>query len=122
MGEMRSTIEPRYRAIGGGEETTTLASNDESSCQRNLDELDPAIPWECVVFSVKEAFYKAWFPLTRRWLDFLDVQVHLDPSRGRFQATLRVDEPRFSSPGPIEGSFCIDGPRVLGAIVLPPHV
>jgi 4'-phosphopantetheinyl transferase EntD len=106
------------RSLGAGVERRIVLPAE----RRHLDELDPAIPWECVVFSVKEAFYKAWFPLTRRWLDFLDVEVHLDPSRGRFQATLRVDEPRFSSPGPIEGSFCIDGPRVLGAIVLPPYV
>lgn len=87
--------------------------------RRQLDELDPAIPWECVVFSVKEAFYKAWFPLTRRWLDFHDVQVRLDPARGRFEATLLVDEPSFCSPRPIEGSFCIELPRVLAAVVLP---
>ncbi|MBA3455339.1 MAG: 4'-phosphopantetheinyl transferase superfamily protein [Deltaproteobacteria bacterium] len=87
--------------------------------RRQLDELDPAVAWECVVFSVKEAFYKAWFPLTRRWLDFHDVQVHLDPARGRFAATLLVDEPSFPSQGPIEGSFCIDGPRVLAAVALP---
>lgn len=87
--------------------------------QRHLEELDPAIPWECVVFSVKEAFYKAWFPLTRRWLDFHDVEVRLDPARWRFEATLLVDEPSLSWPNPIEGSFCIDGPRVLAAVVLP---
>jgi 4'-phosphopantetheinyl transferase EntD len=59
----------------------------------------PSLHWDRIAFCAKEAVYKAWFPLTRRWLDFPDVSVtvHLD---GTFHARLRVPAPpalhRFS--------------------------
>ena len=50
--------------------------------------------WDRIFFCAKEAVYKAWFPLTGRWLDFADVSatVHLD---GTFRARLRVPAPRI---------------------------
>lgn len=36
-----------------------------------------AVPDDRVLFSVKEAIYKAWHPLTGLWLDFTDVLVDL---------------------------------------------
>jgi 4'-phosphopantetheinyl transferase EntD len=52
----------------------------------------PDLHWDRILFCVKEAVYKAWFPLTRRWLDFADVSttVHLD---GTFAARLLVRHP-----------------------------
>ncbi|HWH93638.1 MAG TPA: 4'-phosphopantetheinyl transferase superfamily protein [Baekduia sp.] len=49
-----------------------------------------------LVFSAKEAVYKAWFPLKRRWLGFEDAEVSVDPAVGAFRARLLV-------PGPIVG-------------------
>jgi 4'-phosphopantetheinyl transferase EntD len=51
--------------------------------------------WDRVVFCVKEAVYKAWFPMTRRWLDFADVSttVNLD---GTFSARLHVPGARVA--------------------------
>lgn len=43
-----------------------------------------------LVFSAKEAVYKAWFPLTGRWLGFEDVEVSVDPAGGGFRARLLV--------------------------------
>lgn len=40
-----------------------------------------------VLFSVKESIYKAAFPLTRSYLDFLDVELTLRPEEGRFTAS-----------------------------------
>jgi 4'-phosphopantetheinyl transferase EntD len=42
--------------------------------------------WDRVLFSAKESLYKAWFPLTRRWLDFKDVQVTIERTEGTFRA------------------------------------
>lgn len=55
----------------------------------------PDLHWDRILFCAKEAVYKAWFPLTRRWLDFADVSttVHRD---GTFQARLRVRGPRVT--------------------------
>jgi 4'-phosphopantetheinyl transferase EntD len=54
-----------------------------------LADAHPELHWDRILFCAKEAVYKAWFPLTRRWLDFSDVSttLHLD---GTFEARLRV--------------------------------
>lgn len=41
-----------------------------------------------VVFSVKEAVYKAFYPTTRTFWSFQDVGVEIDLAAGRFEATL----------------------------------
>lgn len=50
-----------------------------------------------IVFSAKEAFYKAQHPLTRRFLGFQDVELELElelePGNGRFVVILNVDAP-----------------------------
>ena len=48
------------------------------------------VHWDRLVFCAKECFYKAWFPLTRRWLDFTDVRVTFAPERGQFRVELRA--------------------------------
>lgn len=45
-----------------------------------------------LLFCAKEAIYKAWFPLARRWLDFAEASVTLDRG-GSFTAELLVDGP-----------------------------
>jgi 4'-phosphopantetheinyl transferase EntD len=49
-----------------------------------------------LLFSAKEAVYKAWFPLTGRWLDFEDVDLSIDLDARTFRARLLV-------PGPVVG-------------------
>jgi 4'-phosphopantetheinyl transferase EntD len=46
-----------------------------------------------LVFSAKEAVYKAWFPLAGRWLGFEDVEVSIDLAGGGFRARLLVPGP-----------------------------
>ena len=43
-----------------------------------------------VLFSAKEAVYKAWYPVTRRWLDFDAVTLSIDRS-GTFEVEPRVE-------------------------------
>jgi 4'-phosphopantetheinyl transferase EntD len=35
----------------------------------------PEVYWDRVLFCIKESTYKAWFPLTHRWLGFEDASV-----------------------------------------------
>jgi 4'-phosphopantetheinyl transferase EntD len=49
--------------------------------------------WDRVLFSMKESVYKAWFPLTHRWLSFEDVEVTIDAENETFQAKLLIDFP-----------------------------
>lgn len=59
----------------------------------------PDVHWDRLLFSAKESVYKAWFPLTRKWLDFseADIEIAVDPggtSGGTFRATLLVPGPQ----------------------------
>ncbi len=46
-----------------------------------------------VIFSAKECFYKAQYPLSGRFLGFEDVEIELDPGRGLFEARLTATAP-----------------------------
>jgi 4'-phosphopantetheinyl transferase EntD len=41
-----------------------------------------------LLFSAKEAVYKAWFPLVGEWLDHQEVEIVFDPQDGGFTAEL----------------------------------
>lgn len=45
------------------------------------------VHWDRLLFSAKEAVYKAWYPWTGVWLDPLDIAVDLRPD-GSFRAGL----------------------------------
>jgi 4'-phosphopantetheinyl transferase EntD len=70
-----------------------------------LQDLSRAMPgtcWDRVLFSAKESVYKAWFPLTGRWLGFDEAGITLAAADGTFQARLLV-------PGPIVGGDRLTG-------------
>jgi 4'-phosphopantetheinyl transferase EntD len=57
-------------------------------------------PWPCwdrLLFSAKESVYKAWFPLTHRWLSFDEAAVTIGPADGSFTARLLVPGPEVNS-------------------------
>lgn len=54
------------------------------------------LSWDRLLFSAKESVYKAWYPLTQRWLGFEEAEVTIGPSDGSFAARLLV-------PGPMLG-------------------
>jgi 4'-phosphopantetheinyl transferase EntD len=53
----------------------------------------PGTCWDRLLFSAKESVYKAWFPLTRRWLGFEDADITVNPADGTFEARLLVAVP-----------------------------
>ncbi|MET7311726.1 4'-phosphopantetheinyl transferase superfamily protein [Streptomyces sp. NPDC005571] len=59
----------------------------------------PGIAWDRLLFSAKESVYKAWFPRTLEWLDFMEAEITIDPATVSFSARLLV-------PGPV-----VDGVR-----------
>ena len=70
-----------------------VAAADERA---GLDALASAVAgpsWDRLLFCAKEAVYKAWFPLTRRWLGFKEAAVTISPADGTFTARLLVEGP-----------------------------
>ena len=72
-----------------------ILRDEERARLSALARAHPDLHWDRILFCAKEAVYKAWFPLTRRWLDFADVSmtVHLG---GTFWARLLVRGPRVA--------------------------
>jgi 4'-phosphopantetheinyl transferase EntD len=53
----------------------------------------PDVQWERLLFCAKEAVYKAWYPLTRRWLGFEEAVITFDPAGATFEARLLTAPP-----------------------------
>ena len=77
------------------------------------------ICWDRLLFSAKESVFKAWFPITGRWLGFKDAFVTMQPA-GAFHARLLV-------PGPViegrvvtgfAGRYLATGTHVLTAVAV----
>ncbi|MFJ8043914.1 4'-phosphopantetheinyl transferase [Kitasatospora sp. NPDC096147] len=85
---------------------------------RQLTDSHPGVAWDRLLFSAKEAVYKAWFPLTRRRLDFDQALITVDRARGTFEARLLVPGPMTGPvtgpvPDPVPGPGDGPGPTVL---------
>jgi 4'-phosphopantetheinyl transferase EntD len=74
----------------------------------------PGIAWDRLLFCAKESVYKAWFPLTGRWLGFEEAQVELN-------LTDHPDDPGNRAESGAEGTFTarllVPGPSVDGRTV-----
>jgi 4'-phosphopantetheinyl transferase EntD len=75
-----------------------------------------------LLFSAKEAVYKVWFPLTRRWLGFEDAELSIDARHGTFRARLLVPAPVVAGAPLTElhGRWCVQDGLLATAIVLSP--
>jgi 4'-phosphopantetheinyl transferase EntD len=57
-----------------------------------VTQLEPDGPnWDRLLFSAKEAVYKAWFPLVGEWLEFREAEIIFDPGARTFSALLSRD-------------------------------
>ncbi|WP_432117789.1 4'-phosphopantetheinyl transferase family protein [Streptomyces sp. bgisy032] len=79
---------------------SSVALPAEADRLRRLAAGHPGVHWDRLLFSAKEAVYKAWFPLTGQWLDFMEADIELTADGG-LRATLLV-------PGPLVGGRRLD--------------
>ncbi|MBB5112829.1 4'-phosphopantetheinyl transferase superfamily protein [Micromonospora echinospora] len=82
---------------------------------------DPATHWDRLLFSAKESVYKAWYPLTGRWLGFEEADLTFDPA-GRFTARILVDGTRADGGPPLDvldGRWLVAGGLLLTAVAVP---
>lgn len=79
----------------------------------------PEVEWEIVLFSIKEAIFKTWFPLQGRWLDYTDAEVWIDLQKSSFVADLSPDPPSESFPPRVHGAWAINAGFVAAALALP---
>ncbi len=94
--------------------------------RREIAALPAGLHWDRILFCAKEATYKAWFPLTRRWLGFEDAHIvfDVDPggrgSVGAFVSKILIDGEALSGPplNALRGRWSVERGLVLTAIVL----
>jgi 4'-phosphopantetheinyl transferase EntD len=101
-----------------------IALPEELSWLGELKRDSPTVHWDRLLFSAKESVYKAWFPLTERWLDFDEASILVDPSSGAFSARLLVSGPvldgrRLTA---FSGRWLVRDGLILTAIALPTAV
>jgi 4'-phosphopantetheinyl transferase EntD len=86
--------------------------------------LPAGLHWDRILFCAKEATYKAWFPLTKRWLGFEDAHIVFDVdskgNTGVFVAKILIDGAALSGPPltALRGRWSVERELVLTAIVL----
>jgi 4'-phosphopantetheinyl transferase EntD len=92
--------------------------------RREIAALPADLHWDRILFCAKEATYKAWFPLTQRWLGFEDAHISfaVDSSgtAGEFVSRILIDPVARSGPPLTElaGRWSVAGGLALTAIVL----
>lgn len=120
--------ESAYSAIGIDAEPHLALPAEVSECVLRDDErvalaaLPSGNHWDRIVFSAKEAIFKAWNPTTRRWLDFHDASVRISPDDGRFEADLVPHVVRgLAVPRRVVGRWTVTEGLIGAAVVLPRH-
>lgn len=117
----------RFEAVGIDAETAEplppevreLAVRPEESRRgEQLECLAPETPWSTIIFSVKEAIFKAWYPATGDWLDFDQACVRIEMN-GRWRASVLHPSPRPVAT--LDGRWLVDrGLVVTGTVVRRP--
>jgi 4'-phosphopantetheinyl transferase EntD len=89
-----------------------------------LGGLPAGLHWDRILFCAKEATYKAWFPLTHRWLGFEDAHIGFEVDAtgqsGGFVSRILIDPAAESGPPlqTLSGRWSVRNGLVLTAIVL----
>ncbi|MGW2057349.1 4'-phosphopantetheinyl transferase family protein [Streptomyces sp. NPDC001840] len=104
--------EPLPRGVLG-----LVASEDERAALERLSAERPGVCWDRLLFSAKEAVYKAWYPAAERWLGFADADVRFS-LRGTFTARLHPAEPPPGAPTHFEGRWLVRNGLLLTAIAI----
>lgn len=92
--------------------------------RHELQSMPDGVHWDRVLFCAKEATYKAWFPLTHRWLGFEDAHIVFDVDgsgqAGTFTSQILIDPAAESGPPltALSGRWSVRDGLALTAIVL----
>lgn len=92
-----------------------IAGPCERRMLRGLLDEEPLVPWPRLLFSAKESVYKAWYPITLRWLGFEDVTVVVDRASTAFHVHLPDGAlPRHT----MRGRWQVDNGFVMTAVAV----
>jgi 4'-phosphopantetheinyl transferase EntD len=98
-----------------------IARPEEADALAALAARADGVCWDRLLFCAKESVYKAWFPLTGRWLGFGEASVTFDPAGHAFTARLLVPGPEVDGQQLAEfaGRWLVRGGLVLVSVAVP---
>jgi 4'-phosphopantetheinyl transferase EntD len=104
-----------------GVDSVVVRPEERSWLEAATTEADGALAWDRLLFSAKEAAYKAWYPLTGRVLEFEEVSISLSPDRSSFAAAILVDLPPDAPVrlAMMTGTYRVDAGILLTTVVVP---
>ncbi|MGC5286215.1 4'-phosphopantetheinyl transferase family protein [Micromonospora sp. DT231] len=96
----------------------SISAAGEPEMLRGLRRADASTHWDRLLFSAKESIYKAWFPLTRRELEFEDARLTIDPATRTFVGHVTADggDPGLKT---LHGRYLVTGGLVVTAVLVP---
>jgi 4'-phosphopantetheinyl transferase EntD len=71
----------------------SISLPEERAQLARLSLSDRSVHWDRLLFSCKEAVFKAWYPVTLRELGFEEASLTIDPNGRTFSARLLLDGP-----------------------------
>jgi 4'-phosphopantetheinyl transferase EntD len=82
----------------------------------------PGVHLPALLFSAKEAVFKAWYPLARTWLGYQDAAISFDVPNGAFTVHLLPSAPRDALPSPVvfSGRFAASERHVFTVVTATP--
>jgi enterobactin synthetase component D / holo-[acyl-carrier protein] synthase len=92
--------------------------------RHELAALPDGLHWDRILFCAKEATYKAWYPLTHRWLGFEDAHISFtvdgSGAGGTFESRILIDPAAESGPplNILAGRWSVTDGIALTAIAL----
>jgi 4'-phosphopantetheinyl transferase EntD len=98
---------------------TTIALPQEIRQLPGLREVRPDIHWDRLLFSAKEATYKAWFALAGERLGFHDGQLEIDATSSNLRARLPETSRRDFSAAVLSGRWLATPSFILTVITVP---
>ncbi len=131
--DYRGAVAARTRDLGGaalgidadstGRVTTKLWSrlfvDAEIDYLGHIEDVADTDRMATVMFSAKEAFYKAQYPLTEAWVGFGDVRITVEPDRLILEPFSDLDALR-SLNWPIQARWHCDDSLVLTGLIVEP--
>ena len=113
--ELRSVgIDAEPHAAVPAEALELILREEEQAGLAALADAYPNLHWDRILFCVKEAVYKAWFPLARQWLDFADVSTTVNPD-GTFEAYVRFRPRAAAGTEAFSGRWVVNRGLVVAA-------
>lgn len=109
-----------HEALPDGVLSHTSLAEERSVLESRSGELH----WDRLLFCAKETTYKAWFPLTQRWLGFEDAHITFEQdgeASGTFRSSILVDGRAIDGGPPItefSGRWLIDRGLITTTIAM----